>query len=316
MVWMLNRCLVALFLVWVVASVVFMAIHLVPGDPAELLLSQGGAAPDPTAVAQLHDQLGLDRPLLAQYLGSLDQLLHGDLGDSLEDGSPVAAEVFTRLPRTLELIAAAAAMALLAGVPLGLLAALRRGGIADRVLSWVAALGLALPVFVLGTLLVLVFAQTLHWVSAGGYVPLAQAPLRHFELLAMPAGTIALGLFATVFRMTRASVLDVSWRDYVRTAHAKGLPRRLVLRRHVLRNALMPVVTVVALHLGSLLGGTVLVEYVFNYPGLSGMLVDAVNARDYPEVLGIVLVISVLFVTLNLLIDLLYGWLDPRVRHT
>jgi peptide/nickel transport system permease protein len=188
--------------------------------------------------------------------------------------------------------------------------------VADRLLSLVSALGLALPVFVLGTLMVLLFAQTLHWVSAGGYVPLAQSPGKHFALLAMPAATIAAGLFATVFRMTRAAVLDVSWRDYVRTAHAKGLARRRVLLRHVLRNALMPVVTVVALNLGTLLGGTVLVEYVFNYPGLSGMLVDAVSARDYPEVQGVVLAISVLFVTLNLVMDLLYGVLDPRVRRT
>ena len=169
--------------------------------------------------------------------------------------------------------------------------------------------------FVLGTLMVFVFAQRLHWVSAGGYVPLAQAPGRHFALLAMPAAAIAAGLFGTVYRMTRASVLDVFWRDYVRTATAKGLTRRRVLVHHVMRNALMPVVTVVALHLGSLLGGTVLVEYVFNYPGLSGLLVDAVNARDYPEVQGVMLVISVLFIGLNLLTDMLYASLDPKVRH-
>jgi peptide/nickel transport system permease protein len=316
MAWILKRIGVALLLVWVVASIVFLAIHLVPGDPAELLLSQGGTSPNPADVAQLRDQLGLDRPLLVQYGDSLWQALHGDLGDSLQDGSPVMPEVLRRLPRTLELIGAAAVLALAAGLPLGMLAALRRGGVADRLLSLLSAVGLALPVFVLGTLMVLLFAQTLHWVSAGGYVPLAQSPGRHFALLAMPAATIAAGLFATVFRMTRAAVLDVSWRDYVRTAHAKGLARRRVLMRHVLRNALMPVVTVVALNLGTLLGGTVLVEYVFNYPGLSGMLVDAVSARDYPEVQGVVLAISVLFVTLNLVMDLLYGILDPRVRRT
>ncbi len=315
MVWLLKRVGSALLLVWVVASIVFLAIHLIPGDPAELLLSQGGSAPDPAAVEQLREQLGLDRPLLQQYLTSMGQALRGDLGDSLQDGTPVGPEVLLRLPRTLELIGAGAVLALLTGLPLGMAAALRRGSVLDRVASLMSAVGLAIPVFVLGTLLVLLFAQTLHWASAGGYVPLAQAPGKHFALLAMPAVTIAAGLFATVFRMTRAAVLDVSWRDYVRTARAKGLARRQVLIRHVLRNALMPVVTVVALHLGSLLGGTVLVEYVFNYPGLSGMLVDAVNARDYPEVQGVVLVISVLFVTLNLVIDLLYGALDPRVRH-
>lgn len=315
MAWAIRRCLVALLLVWCVVTIVFMAIHLVPGDPAELLLSQGGSAPDPVMVAQLRDQLGLDRPLSAQYLDNLRLLAQGDLGASMMDGSSVAQEVFERLPRTLELIGVAAVVSLVLGLPLGLAAALRRGSLVDRVLSAVAAAGLALPVFVVGTLLVLAFAQQLRWLPAGGYVPLAQAPLRHFELLLMPSATIALGLFATVFRMTRAAVLDVSWRDYVRTAHAKGLAPRQVLLRHVLRNALMPVVTVVSLNLGGLLGGTVLVEYVFNYPGLSGLLVEAVNARDYPEVQGIVLVISVLFVSLNLILDLLYAVLDPQVRR-
>jgi peptide/nickel transport system permease protein len=315
MIWALKRIGVSFVLVWIVASIVFLAIRFVPGDPAELLLSQGGVAPDPAAVQQLRQQLGLTLPIGVQYVDSMASLLRGDLGDSLQDGSPVVDEIMQRLPRTLELIGAAAVLALASGVPAGLGAALRRGGVLDRVTSGAAALGLAVPVFVVGTLLVLVFAQTLHWVSAGGYVPLADNPRRHFALLAMPAITIAVGLYSVVFRMTRAAVLDVSMRDYIRTARAKGVKRRRVLLHHMLRNALAPVVTVVALNLGTLLGGTVLVEYVFNYPGLSGMLVDAVNARDYPEVQGVVLVISVLFVTLNLLVDLLYAALDPRVRN-
>jgi peptide/nickel transport system permease protein len=315
MLWVLRRIGVSLLLVWVVASVVFLAIRFVPGDPAELLLAQGGAAPDPDSVAQLRQQLGLDRPVWVQYGADLGGLLRGDLGASLQDGSPVAAEVLHRLPRTLELIGVAAVLALLAGLPAGLAAALRPGGLFDRAASWLAAAALALPVFVVGTLLVLVFAQGLRWASAGGYAPIWPTPGRHFALLAMPAATIALGLWATVFRMTRAAVLDVRLRDHVRTARAKGLRRGRILLRHVLRNALLPVVTVLALNLGSLLGGTVLVEYVFNYPGLSGLLVDAVNSRDYPEVQGVVLVISVLFVTLNLLVDLLYAVLDPRVRR-
>lgn len=315
MIWALKRIGVSILLVWIVASIVFLAIRFVPGDPAELLLSQGGVAPDPASVQQLRQQLGLELPLGVQYAESMNSLLHGDLGNSLQDGSPVADEIIRRLPRTLELIGVAAAIALLTGIPAGLLAAFRRGGLFDRIASGIAALGLAVPVFVVGTLLVLVFAQELHWVSAGGFVPPSQSLGRHFALLAMPAATIAFGLYSIVFRMTRTAVLDVSQRDYVRTARAKGLKRRHVVVRHVLRNALMPVVTVVALNLGGLLGGTVLVEYVFNYPGLSGLLVDAVNARDYPEVQGVILVISVLFVSLNLAVDLLYALLDPRVRR-
>ena len=315
MSWLPRRCLTSLLLIWVVASVVFLAIRLVPGDPAELLLSQGGVAPDPAAVSELRAQLGLDRPILVQYVGNLRQVLMGDLGQSLQDGSSVSAEIALRLPRTLELIGAAALIAVVLGIPGGLMAATARDGAFDHISSYAAALAMAVPVFVIGTLLVLLFAQYLHWVPAGGYVPLARDPVRHLTLLAMPALTIALGLTATVFRMTRAAVLDEQKRDHVRTAWAKGLTRRRVLLRHVLRNALMPVVTVFALHLGTLLGGTVLVEYVFNYPGLSGLLVEAVNARDYPEVQGVVLVISVLFVALNLAVDLLYAVLDPRIRH-
>ncbi len=166
-----------------------------------------------------------------------------------------------------------------------------------------------------GTVAILVFAQKLRWTPAGGYVPFARDPVQHLILLASPAGTIALGLGAVIFRMTRSAVLEVLGRDYVRAAQAKGLaPARIVLH-HVVRGALVPVVTVLALHLGTLLGGTVLVEFLFNWPGLSGYLVRAVEARDYPEVVGIVLVISVLLVILNLVVDLLYAVLDPRVRH-
>ena len=313
--WTLRRLGVSAALVWVVATLVFLAIRLVPGDPAELLLSQGGAAPDPGAVQELREQFGLDRPILAQYAANMAGALRGDLGQSVQDGSPVMETIGRRLPRTLELIGAAALLAVLMGVPTGTLAAVRAGGWLDRIMSGLAGLALAVPVFVLGTLMVLLFAQRLHWVAAGGYVAFAESPGQHVLLLLMPALAIAAGLAAAVFRMTRAAVLDVAGRDWVRTARAKGLGPGRILLHHMLRNALMPVVTVVALHLGSLLGGTVLVEYVFNWPGLSGMLVDAVSARDYPEVVGVILVISVLFVGLNLLVDLLHAALDPRVRH-
>ncbi len=313
--WTLRRLGVSAALVWTVATLVFLAIRLVPGDPAELLLSQGGAAPDPGAVQELREQLGLDRPVLAQYAANMAGALRGDLGQSVQDGSPVMDTIARRLPRTLELIGAAAVLAVLMGVPAGTLAAVRAGGWLDRIASGLAGLALAVPVFVLGTLMVLLFAQRLHWVAAGGYVALAENPGQHLLLLLMPALAIAAGLAAAVFRMTRAAVLDVAGRDWVRTARAKGLKPGRILLHHMLRNAAMPVVTVVALHLGSPLGGTVLVEYVFNWPGLSGMLVDAVSARDYPEVVGVILVISVLFVGLNLLVDLLYAALDPRVRH-
>jgi peptide/nickel transport system permease protein len=311
----LTRVAVALGLIWVVVTLVFLIIHFVPGDPAELLLAQGGVAPDPSAVAELREKLGLDRPILAQYLSYVGGLLTGDLGSSLLDDHSVANEITLRLPRTLELIFAASLISVLFGLPLGTLAALRAGSTIDRVLAGAAGLGLSVPVFVVGTIAILIFAQKLRWVPAGGFVPFLRDPVQHLILLLMPASTIAVGLGAVVFRMTRSSVLEVLERDYVRSAHAKGLsPHRIVLH-HVVRNALIPVVTVLALHMGSLLGGTVLVEFVFNWPGLSGYLVRAVEQRDYPEVVGIVLVISVAFVVINLAVDLLYAVIDPRVRH-
>jgi peptide/nickel transport system permease protein len=315
MAYVLRRVGISLGLIWLVATLIFMILRLIPGDPAELLLSAGGVAPDPAQVRELRERLGLEAPILRQYLTFLGQLLRLDLGTSLTDDYPVIDEIAKRLPRTIELILAATLLAIAFGLPLGVMAALRRGAPLDRALSALASFNQSVPVFVTGTLLILVFAQQLRWVPAGGYVPLAQDPAQHLVNLLMPALTIAIGLSTIVFRMTRASVLETLDRDWVRTARAKGLPPRHVVRRHVLRNALGPVVTVIGLQMGTLLGGTVLVEYVFNWPGLSGYLVRAVEQRNYPEVQGIVLVICALFVLLNLVVDLLYAVLDPRVRH-
>lgn len=314
MAYLLHRLGLSVFLAWAVATIVFLALHLVPGDPAELLLSTGGISPDPASVAELRSRLGLDRPIHVQYFEFLAGLARLDLGRSLVDDHPVASEIALRLPRTLELIAAGVLLAILLGIPAGTYAALHRNGNFDRIMSGVAALLLAVPVFVLGTLLVLTFAQVLRWMPAGGFVPLAQNPGQHFLLLSLPAIAIGKGLVAVVFRMTRASVLDQLARDHVKTARAKGLKPARVLIRHVLRNALTPIATVLGLHMGSLLGGTVLVEYVFNWPGLSTPLIRAVEGRDYPMVVGIVLAISGLFLLINLVLDLTYALLDPRVR--
>ncbi|MGL4286423.1 MAG: ABC transporter permease [Phreatobacter sp.] len=311
----LRRLAVAAGLVLVVATLVFLIIHLIPGDPAELLLAQGGIAPDPGSVAELRERLGLDRPLLDQYFDYLRGLARLDLGLSMQDQHPIIDEIVLRLPRTLELVGAAGLLAVFIGVPFGMLAALRAGTFTDRVISAISGLALSVPVFVIGTLVILVFAQGLRWVPAGGYVPFFENPGRHLVLLLMPAGTIAVGFAAVVLRVTRSAVLEVLSRDHVRAAQARGVAPAVIVRRHVLRNALTPLVTVVGLHLGSLLGGTVLVEFVFNWPGLSGYLVRSVEARDYPEVMGIVLVLSILYVLLNLIVDLLYGVIDPRVRQ-
>jgi peptide/nickel transport system permease protein len=219
-----------------------------------------------------------------------------------------------RIPRTLELVGTAGIIALVVGIPAGLVAALRRGGIVDSFFSALASFGLSVPVFVTGTLMILLFSQILRIAPAGGYAEFSANPTQHLIYLLMPACSIAISLIPVVFRMMRTSILEVLDREWVRTARAKGMGENAVLRRHVVRNSITPVITVLALHLGSLLGGTVLVEYVFNWPGLSGMLVQSVEQRDYPAVQAIVLVICVLFILMNFAVEMLYGLLDPRVR--
>jgi peptide/nickel transport system permease protein len=316
MLWLAKRVATSLVLVWVVATVVFLTLHMVPGDPAELLLSSGGTSPDPQAIQELREKLGLDRPIHVQYGEFLARLSRGDLGNSLVDEYPVAEEIMLRLPRTLELILAGTLLAVIIALPAGTFAAVRAGRGFDRAASSIAAFLQALPVFVLGTLLILVLAQWLRWLPAGGYAPFAEDPAKHLLLLLLPAVAVAKGLAATVFRMTRAAVLDVLSRDHVRTARAKGLTPARVVRRHVLRNAMIPVTTVLGLQMGTLLGGTVLVEYVFNWPGLSTPLLRAVEGRDYPMVVGIVLTVSGLFLLINLVMDILYAVLDPRIARS
>lgn len=312
--WFIRRIVQSVIMLWIVVSLVFLSIHFVPGDPVELLLSQDGAAPDPAMVAMVREQLGLNRPVLDQYLDKLGELARFDLGTSIVDFSLVATEIGKRLPRTLELIAAAAIISLLIGLPSGVLAASNPKSMFSRGAMFVAGAAQSIPVFVVGTLLVIVFAQLLGWLPAGGFVPFSRDPGKHMLLLIMPAATIAIGLSAVVFRITRSSMLEVLPQDFIRTARAKGVPARRVMIRHALRNALMPVITVFALQLGGLLAGTVLVETVFNWPGLSGMLVAGVNARDYPVVTGVIVVVAAFYIGLNLLVDIIYGLTDPRVR--
>lgn len=314
MAWYLRRVAISGLLLLAIAAIVFFALHAIPGDPAEVLLSTGGVSPDAETVAALREKLRLDRPILEQFASFLVAAARGDFGTSLVDDYPVIDEIALRLPRTLELVFAGALLAVAIGLPAGVAAALGRGGAFDRIASGVAALLLAVPVFVVGTLLVLAFAQALRWMPAGGYVAFDRDPARHLLLLTLPMIAVAKGLAATVFRMARAATLDALSRDHVRTARAKGLSPMRVLLRHVVRNALSPVVTVLGLQMGTLLGGTVLVEYVFNWPGLSTPLLRAVEGRDYPMVVGIVLTVSALFLLINLVMDAIYALLDPRAR--
>ena len=314
--WLVKRLALSMLLIWVVATILFLSIRLVPGDPAEALLTFGGVTPDPSAIALMRERLGLNEPLFDQYVSTIFGYLQGDLGKSLLDGASIGEQIANRLPRTLELVAAAAIISTSIGVSAGAFAAARIGGIFDKFSSAVAAIFMSMPIFVTGTVLVLVLSRTFRILPAGGFIDFSENPARHMQMILMPALTLSVGLMANIFRITRSSILETLQRDYVRTAQAKGLAPRLVFMRHVMRNAMLPVITVIALNLGTMLGGSVLVEYIFNWPGLAGFTVAAVSSRDYPVVVSSVLVISAMLIALNLIVDIAYAKLDPRTARS
>ncbi|MGO4852958.1 ABC transporter permease [Phaeovulum sp. W22_SRMD_FR3] len=311
---LMRRVVAAAAMLLVVGTIIFSLLMIVPGDPAELLLSTGGGSATPEAIANLRAEMGLDQPVWVQYADFLRNSLAFDFGRSIVDDGSISAAIALRLPRTLEIIIVGAVLALTLAIPAGTAAGLRAGGRFDIAASGLNALLTSVPGFVIGTLFIYFFAQTLGWLPAGGYVSFASNPGQHLQMLVLPALTVGLHLATIVFRMTRASVLEMRGHDWVRTATAKGLRRRLVVRRHILRNAMGPVITVVGLQLGILLGSTVLVEFVYNWPGLSGLLVTAVEQRDYPTVRAIILTVAALFIGINLVIDILSSLLDPRIR--
>ncbi|MBY5970841.1 ABC transporter permease [Ferrimonas balearica] len=311
---LVKRTVAAIIMLMVVATVVFGMLQLIPGDPAELLLTSGGRRASEEAIAALRETMGLNRSVLEQYVTFMTGIFRLDLGHSIIDGSPVAESILRRLPRSLELILAASILATAAAIPMGTLAAMKPNGTADRILSGLAAFMASLPVFVVGPILIYIVAQRLSLLPAGGFVAFAQAPGQHLAMLMMPAFTISLQLYAMLFRMARSTVLDTRHQDWVRTARAKGLHRRPVLRRHILRNAVPPVITILGIQMGILLGSTVLVESVFNWPGLSGFLISAVEQRDYTAVQGVIIVTAAIFIGINLVIEVINSLIDPRLR--
>ena len=297
-----------------VSVLTFLFIRLIPGDAIAARLGTSTAL-TPEQLASLRAYFGLDQPLPIQYWGWLTSLLHGDAGYSIRTGRPVLIEIGERLPATLELTTAAALIAIGIGIPLGLLSAVRARSRLDVLVRLGGLVGLSLPSFWLGTLIIVVFSLYLRWLpNTGGYVEFARDPLANLALLLFPAITLGLALAAATMRMTRSAILDVLGADYVRTATAKGLGPGLVHRRHVLKNGLIVVVTLLGIQVGQLLGGAVVVEEIFSVPGVGRMLLAAIVQRDYALVQGAVLAIAILFVALNVFVDLLYGYLDPRIR--
>ena len=302
----LSRCVIAgVITLLVISSIIFLMIRLLPGDPARVIAGEMATEQD---VALLRSRLNLDKPLTVQYGIFLSDLVHGNLGTSARTQLPVMEEVLARLPRTIRLAVVSMLIATLLGVPAGLAAAFRRYSIFDLLVSFGTLCGVSMPVYWLGLMLIVLFAVKLGWLPAAG----ADSPTS----VILPGVTLAMYSIGLITRMTRASTLDVLCQDYIRTARAKGLPRRALVYRHVLRNVLIPVITTVGLQFGALLGGAVLTESVFGWPGMGLLLVDSIFSRDYPMIQGIVLVFSVLVISMNLLVDMLYGYIDPRIRYS
>ncbi len=291
-----------------ISLITFSLMALVPGDPAEILAEYGKEA-EPTAedIEAIREELGLNLPLLLRYLKWLGRVAQGDLGRSLRSGQPVWREIATRLPATLELAISGMLVGLLVALPAGILAAVRRGSLWDQSGRALALLGASVPSFWLGAMLIILFAVRLGWLPAMG-----RGGIRH---LILPACTLGLGGAAILMRLIRASLLEVLEQDYICTARAKGLQEHIVLLRHALKPSLIPVVTVLGLQFGHMLGGAVIIETIFAWPGLGMFIIESILGRDFPVIQGFALFISVVFVLTNFAVDILYRWLDPRIRY-
>jgi len=316
-----------------VSLVVFLGMHLIPGDVAQLLLGERGSDQE---LQRLRHELGLDQPIYIQYLRFLAGAVHGDFGDSIRTRQPVIWEIGQALPVTIELSLAALTFAVVAGLLIGVVAARRPHSALDTGTMVFVLIGISMPVFWTGILLLLVFGGILGWLPLGGVLDAGMSVRRLLGMpildallsgnwaaarsaaahLILPAITLGAAFMATIARMARSSMLDVLGLDYIRTARAKGVAERRVIRRHALWNALLPVVTLIGLHLGLLLSGAVLTETIFGLPGLGRLTITSVLARDYPVVQGVVMIGAVIFVLANLLVDLFYAWLDPRIRYS
>jgi peptide/nickel transport system permease protein len=311
--YVVRRTLQAVLVLFGVSVIVFALVHLVPGDPIRLAL---GTRFDPETYEALRERAGLDQPILVQYFDWVGRALVGDLGVSFRSGQPVTVLIAERLGATLSLALGAIVVALLISVPLGLVSAVRRRSAADYVATVTSQAGISIPEFWMGIMLILLFGLYLDVLPPGGYVPFTDGPVAWLEYLVLPAITVGVVSGSILTRFVRSSVLEALGQDYTRTARAKGLPERTVLRRHVVRNAMVPVVTVTGVQLAYLLSGVVVVEVVFSWNGLGLLALQSVESRDYPVLQGAVLLFAFFFLLINLVVDLLYAYLDPRISYS
>jgi len=307
-----HRLFAAIPVLAIVAIIVFMILRLSPGDPAAII---AGDVATPEDIAKIRQHLGLDRPLIQQFYTWALQLLSGDLGTSILSQTPVLAMVSERIEPTLALSITTMTFAVLVAIPLGLLAAWKHGTWIDRCVMGVSVIGFSVPVFVVGYLWIYGISMNLKLLPVQGYVPIGEDFGGFVERLILPTLTLSLVYIALIARITRASVLEVLQEDYIRTARAKGVPERRLLFRHALRNAAVPIVTIIGIGIALLISGVVITESVFNLPGLGRLTVDAILSRDYPVIQALILVFSFVYVAINLLIDIAYTALDPRIRY-
>ena len=311
--YIIRRLLEMLIVLFGVTLAVFIMLKLTPGDPATAIL---GVQATPSEVARVRQALGLDQPLYIQFGIWFANLLQGDLGVSYISKKSVLELITTRFPVTLELTIFALLLAIIIGIPAGMISAARRYTTLDYTITSLALFGVSMPAFWFAILLILLFSLYLGWLPASGYVPWRRGVWPHLRAMIMPGISLGLFLMGSLTRFSRASMIETLVKDYIRTAHAKGLARPLVLWRHALKNALIPTVTVLGIQFGALLGGAIITEQVFAFPGVGTMLLTAVNQRDFPVVQGLTLVIAVAFTLTNLVVDVLYTWLNPRIRLT
>ena len=308
----LSRLLSALPILVIVSLITFAMIHLIPGDPAAAI---AGLSATPEEIANIRHNLGLDQPMMEQLIRWYGNLLHGNLGRSLLLGEPVLEATMFRLPVTIGLSLYALVITLVIGLVTGVLAALRQNTWVDQAAMMFAMIGISVPNFYLGLLMIILFAVDLGWLPSGGYVTLWSDPLGWLASMTMPAVSLALLLAGLLARITRSTMLEVLRQDYIRTARAKGLPRRLVVVKHALSNALIPIITVIGIIVSLLISGAVVTETLFSIPGVGQLLTQAVLNRDYPMVQGGLLIVTALLVLVNIGVDIIYAFLDPRVRY-
>jgi len=298
-----RRILLLIPVILGVSFVVFTIMFFTPGDPAQIMLGERAPAEE---VAQLREQMGLNKPFFVQFFNFIKNALRGDLGRSLTTKRPVYDELMSRFPQTMQLAAAAVLVAVVLGIPIGILSATKQYSVFDMVAMVFALVGVSMPNFWQGLMMILLFSIVLRWLPSSGY-----GTFRH---LIMPALTIGTSSMALITRMTRSSMLEVVRQDYIRTARAKGLSERVVINRHALKNALIPVITVIGLQFGYLLGGAVLTETIFSWPGVGRLMVEAIRSKDFPVVQGGVLLLAITFSVVNLVVDILYAYIDPRIK--